>query len=60
LEEVAEVCTIRDPLVKVFFLVKGDNPAMGFLYEAMDRAKEATRSYHVDKGSHGYEKYMMI
>jgi hypothetical protein len=38
---VEEVCAISEPLVKVLRLVDGDKPAMGYLYEAMDRAKEA-------------------
>ena len=37
---VGEVCTVREPLVKLLQLVDGDKPAMGYLYEAMDRAKE--------------------
>ena len=32
---------ISEPLVRVLHLVDGDEkPAMGYLYEAMDRAKE--------------------
>ena len=37
---VEEVCAVSEPLVKVLRLVDGDKPAMGYLYEAMDRAKE--------------------
>jgi hypothetical protein len=40
-EGVEEVCMISKPLVKVLHLVDGEKPAMGYLYEAMDRAKEA-------------------
>jgi hypothetical protein len=36
-----EVCTVSEPLAKVLFLVNGDKPTMGYLFEAMDRAKEA-------------------
>ena len=35
------VCSIIEPLVKVLRLVDGDKLAMGYLYEAMDRAKES-------------------
>jgi hypothetical protein len=38
---VQELCAISEPLVKVLRLVDGDKPTMGYLYEAMDRAKEA-------------------
>jgi hypothetical protein len=48
-----EVCTINEPLVKVLRLVNGDKPAMGYLYEAMVRAKESIRAYYVDKGDQG-------
>jgi hypothetical protein len=35
------------PLVKVLRMVDGDKPAMGFVYEAMDKAKEAIKeAYH--------------
>ena len=34
-----EVCTITEPLVRVPCLVDGEKPAMGYPYEAMDRAK---------------------
>jgi hypothetical protein len=39
-EGVDEVCIVSEPLVKVLHLVEGDKLAMGYLYEAMDRAKE--------------------
>eukprot|EP00253_Pinus_taeda_P002444 PITA_02444 len=47
---VQEVCAITEPFVKVLRLVDGEKPAMGYLYEAMDRAKEAIRAYYDDKG----------
>jgi hypothetical protein len=31
-------------------LVDGEKPAMGYLYEAMDRAKEAIYRYYENKG----------
>jgi hypothetical protein len=50
---VKEVCTISEPLVKVLRLVDMEKPAMGYLYEAMDRAKDSIRAYYVDKGDQG-------
>ena len=37
---------VSKPLVKVLHLVNGDNSAMGYLYEAIDKANEATYSYY--------------
>ena len=39
-EGVEEVCSMSEPLVKVLRLVDSDEPTMGYLYEAIDRAKE--------------------
>ena len=50
-EGVEEVCSISEPLVKALRLVDSDKPTMGYLYEAMDRAKESIRSYYVGKGT---------
>ena len=47
-----EVWRISEPLVKVLRLVDGEKPAMGYLYEAMDRAKETIRFYYAGKGTH--------
>jgi hypothetical protein len=33
---------------------------MGYLYEAMDRAKEAIWAYYVGKGSHGFHRHMLL
>ena len=33
---------------------------MGYLYEAMDRAKESIRSYYVGKGTPGHNRHMML
>ena len=41
------MCALSEPLVKVQRLVDSDKPAMGYLYEAMDRAKETIWSYYV-------------
>jgi hypothetical protein len=38
-EGVQEVCTISKSLVKVLRLVDGDKLAMGYLFEAVGRAK---------------------
>ena len=35
-----EIVLFSVPLVKVLRMVDGDKPAMGFVYEAMDQAKE--------------------
>eukprot|EP00253_Pinus_taeda_P036589 PITA_36589 len=57
---VQEVCAVTEPLVKVLRLVDGDKPAMGYLYEAMDRAKEAIRAYYDDKGDDGFQKQLLL
>lgn len=57
---VGEVCTVSEPLVKVLRLVDGDKPTMGYLYEAMDRAKEAIYRYYDDKGEEGLTKRAQI
>jgi hypothetical protein len=53
---VEEVCTISEPLVKVLRLVDGDKPAIGYLYAAMDRAKESICAYYGDNGNDGFKK----
>jgi len=55
-----KVCTVRKPLVKVLRLVDGDKLTIGYLFEAMDKAKEAIRSYYLGKGTPGHEKNMKI
>eukprot|EP00253_Pinus_taeda_P030591 PITA_30591 len=57
---VQEVCAITESLVKVLRLVDGEKPAMGYLYEAMDRAKEAIRAYYDDKGDDGFQKQLLL
>jgi hypothetical protein len=57
---VGEVCAISEPLVKVLRLVDGEKPAMGYLYEAMDRAKEAIYRSYEDKGEEGLTKRAQI
>jgi hypothetical protein len=57
---VGEVCTVSEPLVKVLRLVDDDKPTMGYLYEAMDTAKEAIYRYYDDKGEEGLTKRAQI
>jgi len=57
---VEEACAVSEPIVKVLRLVDGEKPAMAYLYEGMDRAKEAIRSYYADKGSIGLDRQMML
>jgi len=57
---VQEVCNVTKPLVKVLKLVDGEKPTMGYLYEAMDRAKEVVRSYYDDKGDEGFQKQLLL
>jgi len=45
------VCSVSEPLVKVLRLLDNDKPAMTYLYEAMDKATDTIRAYHVDKGN---------
>ena len=33
---------------------------MGYLYEAMDRAKEVVRSYYDDKGDDGFQRQLLL
>ncbi|XP_010276930.1 PREDICTED: uncharacterized protein LOC104611538 [Nelumbo nucifera] len=51
-----EAVNISEPLVKVLRIVDGDMPAMGYIYEFMERAKISIRMYY--KGIE--EKYMPI
>ena len=55
-----EVCSVSEPLVRVLRLVDGDKPAMGYLYEAMDRAKEAIRNFYMGKGTPGHKRHMLL
>jgi hypothetical protein len=57
---VEELVSISEPLVKVLRLVDGDKPTMGYLYEAMDRAKEAIRAYYDDKRDDGFQRQLQI
>eukprot|EP00253_Pinus_taeda_P034955 PITA_34955 len=57
---VQEVCTVTEPLVKVLQLVDGEKPAMGYLYEAMDKAKKSIRAYYDDKGDEGFQRQLLL
>ena len=57
---VQEVCAVIELLVNVLLLVDSEKPAMGYLYEVMDRAKEAIRAYYDDKGDDGFQKQLLI
>jgi hypothetical protein len=45
-ESVTEVVSIIEPLVKVLRIMDGEKPPMGYIYEGMDRAKEAIRTLY--------------
>ena len=47
----AEIVKIAEPLVKVLRLVDGEKLAMGYIYEAMDQAKEQIRATYKDRVS---------
>ena len=57
---VEEACLVSEPIVKVLRLVDGEKLAMVYLYEAIDRANKAIRSYYADKGSAGLNRQMML
>ena len=48
------MCSVTEPLVKVLRLVDDGKPAMDYLYETMDRAKESIWAYYDDKGDEGF------
>ncbi|XP_057843440.2 uncharacterized protein LOC131052832 [Cryptomeria japonica] len=45
-EKVEELTAVTKPLVRVLHMVDGEGMPMGFIYEAMDRAKEAISHYY--------------
>ena len=51
-----EIVLFSEPLVKVLRMVDGDKPTMGFIYEAMDQAKEAIKEAYGGKR----QKYMPL
>eukprot|EP00253_Pinus_taeda_P027212 PITA_27212 len=44
-----EIVKLAEPLVKVLQLVDGERLAMGFIYEAMDQAKEQIKTVYKDR-----------
>ncbi|KAJ9159951.1 hypothetical protein P3X46_025400 [Hevea brasiliensis] len=51
-----EAVSVSEPLVKILRIVDGDMPAMGYIYEGIERAKAAIKAFY--KGIE--EKYMPI
>ncbi|XP_009362122.2 uncharacterized protein LOC103952280 [Pyrus x bretschneideri] len=51
-----EAVSISEPLLKILRVVDGDMPAMGYMYEGIERAKVAIKTHY--KGIE--EKYMLI
>eukprot|EP00253_Pinus_taeda_P026933 PITA_26933 len=45
----AEIVKLAEPLVKVLRLVDGERLAMGFIYKAMDQAKEQIKTAYKDR-----------
>ena len=55
-QKAADILKVQEPLVKVLRLVDGDEkPTMGFIYEAMDRAKLA-----IERDCRFYKDYWKI
>ena len=48
-KKTARVVKIAEPLVKVLRLVDGERLAMGYIYEAMDQAKEQIKAAYKDR-----------
>jgi hypothetical protein len=59
-EGVVEVCSVSEPLVKVLRFLDNEKPTIGYLYEAIDRAKEAIRTFYVGKGSSKFRRQMLL
>ncbi|XP_022152799.1 uncharacterized protein LOC111020429 [Momordica charantia] len=51
-----EAVNISEPLIRVLRIVDGDMPAMGYIYEGMERSKVEIKTYYNDIE----EKYMPI
>jgi hypothetical protein len=45
-EKVIEVVSMIEPLVKVLRIMDGDKPLMEYIYENMDKAKEAIKTFY--------------
>jgi len=55
-DKVTEIVSMSEPLVKVLRIMDGDKPAMGYIYEGMDRAKESIKAFYKGDSS----KYLPI
>lgn len=55
-DKVTEIVSFTKPLVKVLRLMDGEKLAMGYIYEGMDTAKEAIKTFYKGKES----KYIPI
>jgi hypothetical protein len=44
--KVTEVVSMTEPLVKVLRIMDGDKLPMGYIYEGMDKAKEAIKTFY--------------
>ena len=55
-EKVTEIVSFTEALVKVLRIMDGEKPAMGYIYEGMDRAKEAIKTFYKGDSS----KYLPI
>ena len=55
-EKVIEIVSFTEPLVKVLRIMDGEKPAMGYIYEGMDRAKETIKTFYKGDSS----KYLPI
>ncbi|XP_057867689.2 uncharacterized protein LOC131074956 [Cryptomeria japonica] len=53
---VEEIINVSEPLVRVLQMVDGDHNSMGYLYEAMDKAKEAIQHLYASNKT----KYELI
>ncbi|KAL0331407.1 UNVERIFIED_CONTAM: hypothetical protein Sangu_1686200 [Sesamum angustifolium] len=57
-----EAVCMFEPLVKVLRIVQGDMPAMGYLYEGMEKAKISIKAYYngiVERMRNGFQEAMM-
>eukprot|EP00253_Pinus_taeda_P036021 PITA_36021 len=55
-KDAKEIIVVMESLVRVLRMVDGDKPAMGYIYEAMDLAKEAIKGRYEDEEA----KYMPL
>lgn len=55
-EKVTKIISFTEPLVKVLRIMDGEKPTMGYIYEGMERAKEAIKTFYKGDSS----KYLPI